>query len=260
MYWKWIIALGIIFELHYAWSLTPGQGYAWFWIPFTCLNILAGLCKFYAWFENQLDSFKYYAPIFRAIWSLVHHITIYGLSAWSASAFTPGFRVVTRRHFSYRERTLIKQWKTRRLWLLVSVLWHTCMHEQYDPGGPKHVWNWLHEKKGLSCARPRKNGMHIKTSHKFFCHNSNRNTNLASNFLSEETAWRNIIVFARTKNVATRLISLLFVKIPLKLFSPTNFHSVRWNIALHQTECPVKCFCLREVCDIEVDILSSPYS
>ena len=103
MYWKWIIALGIIFELHYAWSLTPGQGYAWFWTPFTCLNILAGLCKFYAWIENQLDSFKYYAPIFRAIWRLVHHITIYGLSAWSASAFTPGFRVVTRRHFSYRK-------------------------------------------------------------------------------------------------------------------------------------------------------------
>ena len=102
MYWKWIIALGIIFELHYAWSLTPGQGYAWFWTPFTCLNILAGLCKFYAWIENQLDSFKYYAPIFRAIWRLVHPITIYGLSAWSASAFTPGFRVVTRRHFSYR--------------------------------------------------------------------------------------------------------------------------------------------------------------
>ena len=124
------------------------------------------------------------------------------------------------------------------------------MQEQYDPGGPKHVWNWLHEKKGLSCARPRKSGMHIKTSHKFFCHNSNRDTNLASNFLSEETAWRNIIlyiVFARAKNVATRLISLLFVKIPLKLFGPANFDSVRWNIALHQTECPVKYFCLRKV-------------
>ena len=114
--------------------------------------------------------------------------------------------------------------------------------------GPKHVWNWLHEKKGLSCARPRKSGMHIKTSHKFFCHNSNRDTNLASNFLSEETAWRNIIVFARAKNVGTRLILPLFVKISLKLFGPANFDSVRWNIALHQTECPVKYFCLREVC------------
>ena len=69
--------------------------------------------------------------------------------------------------------------------------------------------------------------MHIKTSHKFFCNNSNRDTNLASNFLSEETAWRNIIMFARAKNVATRLISLLFVKIPLKLFGPANFDSVR---------------------------------
>ena len=117
--------------------------------------------------------------------------------------------------------------------------------------GPKHVWNWLHEKKGLSCARPRKSGMHIKTSHKFFCHNSNRYTNLASNFLSEETAWRNIIVFARAKNVATRLTSLLFVKIPLKLFGPANFDLVRWNNALHQTECPVKYFCLREVCNIQ---------
>ena len=30
---------------------------------------------------------------------------------------------------------------------------------------PKHFWNWLHKKKGLSCARLRKSGMHIKTSH-----------------------------------------------------------------------------------------------
>ena len=72
------------------------------WIPFTCLNTPAGLCKFYAWPENQLDSFKYYVPIWRVIWRLVHHMTMYGLSAWSAWIFTPGFRVVTRRHVSYR--------------------------------------------------------------------------------------------------------------------------------------------------------------
>ena len=65
--------------------------------------------------------------------------------------------------------------------------------------------------------------------------------------LSEETALRNIKVFARAKNVATRLISRLFVKIALKLFGPPNFDSVRWTIALHQTECPVKYFCLRKV-------------
>ena len=52
-------------------------------------------------------------------------------------------------------------------------------------------------------------------------------TNLASNFLSKETAWRNIIVIARAKNVATRLISRLFVKTALKLFGPANLDSVR---------------------------------
>ena len=113
------------------------------------------------------------------------------------------------------------------------------------------------------CARPQKSGMHIKTSHQFFCHNSNRDTNLASNFLSEETAWRNIIVFARAKNVAIRLISLLFVKIALKLYGPANFDSVRWNIALHQTECPVKYFCLREVwirCTVDKKWLRNSFS
>ena len=65
------------------------------------------------------------------------------------------------------ERTLTEQWKTRRPWLWLIVLWHTCMHEQYDPGGcirAKHVWNWFHEKKGLSCARPRKNASHISSA------------------------------------------------------------------------------------------------
>ena len=65
------------------------------WIPFTCLNTPAGLCKFYAWPENQLDSFKYYVPIWRVIWRLVHHMTMYGLSAWSAWIFTPGYRLVS---------------------------------------------------------------------------------------------------------------------------------------------------------------------
>ena len=55
------------------------------------------------------------------------------------------------------------------------------------------------------------------------------------------------MVFVRTKYVATRLTLLLFVKIPLKFFGPANFDSVLWNIALHQTECPVKYFYLREV-------------
>ena len=149
------------------------------------------------------------------------------------------------------ERTLIEQWKTRRLWLLVSVLWHTCMHEQYDPGGcirAKTRLKLVARKEGSQLCKTTEKWNAYKTSHKFFCHN--RDTNLASNFLSEETAWHNIIVFARAKNVATRLtcISLLFVKIPLKLFGPANFDSVRWNIALRQTECPVKYFCLREVC------------
>ena len=54
-------------------------------------------------------------------------------------------------------------------------------------------------------------------------------------------------MFVRTKYVATRLSLLLFVKIPLKFFGPANFDSVLWNIALHQTECPVKYFYLREV-------------
>ena len=76
-------------------------------------------------------------------------------------------------------------------------------------------------------------------------HNSNWDTNLFN--LSEETAWCNIMVFVRTKYVATRLSLLLFVKIPLKFFGPANFDSVLWNIALHQTECPVKYFYLREV-------------
>ena len=64
--------------------------------------------------------------------------------------------------------------------------------------------------------------------------------------------WRNcmvhhsIVVCARAKNEATRLISLLFVKINLKLFGLANL-LVRWNIVLHQTECPVKYFCLRKV-------------
>ena len=61
----------------------------------------------------------------------------------------------------------------------------------------------------------------------FFCKNSNRDTNLASNFLSEKMHGANyIIVFTRAKNVATKQISLLFVEIPLEFFGPANFDSV----------------------------------
>ena len=80
----------------------------------------------------------------------------------------------------------------------------------------------------------------------FFCQNSNWDTNLFD--LSEETAWCNIMVFVRTKYEATRPSLPLFVKIPLKFVGPANFDSVLWNIAHHQTECPVKYFYLREVC------------
>ena len=80
------------------------------WSPFTCLNIPAGSCKFYAWPENQLDSFKYYVPIWRAIWRLVHHMTMYRLSAWSAWIFTPGYRLVSLSWPGVTFRTGITPW------------------------------------------------------------------------------------------------------------------------------------------------------
>ena len=42
----------------------------------------------------------------------------------------------------------------------------------------------------------------------------------------------NSVCKSKKKNVATRLISLLFFKIPLKFFGPANFDSVWWNTAL----------------------------
>ena len=81
------------------------------------------------------------------------------------------------------------------------------MHEQYDPGGC--IW----AKTRLKLVARKEGSQLCKTTEKwnayndisyFFSHNSNRDFNIVSNYLSEETAWCNIIVFARAKKCSNK--------------------------------------------------------
>ena len=108
------------------------------------------------------------------------------------------------------ERTLNEQWKILRPWLLLIVLCHTMIHVCTNNTILVVV---LRAKKRLKLVARKEGSQLCKTTEKwnaykdilyFFCHKSNRNTNLSSNFLSEETARCNIIVFARAKKCSNK--------------------------------------------------------
>ena len=126
------------------------------------------------------------------------------------------------------ERTLIEQWKTRRLWLLVSVLWHTCMHEQYDPGG------CIRAKTRLKLVAQKEGSQLCKTTEKWNAYKAKENWCWVSANIAKKIRVGRLVInfiffinficnFMRT--LVGMLIFILFHKVSSKLFNDQHFCS-----------------------------------